>query len=80
MSWESSYDRSYLYGARGSSCERAVWEQAFSTEYLVSRGLDTANTFIDLLKAYEKVQHGQLIAAARRLSFPLHHLRLCLQV
>eukprot|EP00959_Pyramimonas_sp_CCMP1952_P360724 7554901-Pyramimonas_sp.AAC.1 len=31
--WEQKHERSYIYGSKGRSCERAVWEQAFTAEH-----------------------------------------------
>eukprot|EP00959_Pyramimonas_sp_CCMP1952_P220736 4615047-Pyramimonas_sp.AAC.1 len=31
--WEQKRERSYIYGPKGRSCERAVWEQALTAEH-----------------------------------------------
>eukprot|EP00959_Pyramimonas_sp_CCMP1952_P042226 883126-Pyramimonas_sp.AAC.1 len=62
------------------SCERGVWEQAFTAEHARIANTCAGTGLLDLAKAYERVLYGHLIDAAQMTNFPLDILRLLLCV
>ena len=83
VSWERVNHRSYFWACAGRSRERAVWQQTVLSEWVSckSRGASkgiwcSAQVLLDLLKAFEQVQHHWLLRAAVATGFPLWQLRL----
>eukprot|EP00959_Pyramimonas_sp_CCMP1952_P373700 7826183-Pyramimonas_sp.AAC.1 len=62
------------------SCERGVWEQAFTAEHARITNTCAGTGLLDLSKAYERVLHGHLIDAAQMTKFPLDIPRVLLRV
>ena len=56
--------------------QRAAWVAAFAVESAAAAGADFAATLLDLVKAFERIPYDKLVAAARRLGYPLRLLRL----
>ncbi|CAK0903526.1 unnamed protein product [Prorocentrum cordatum] len=54
VEWGDRHPRSYHYGVKRKSCERAVWEQSLAVENHGLMGFTTGLTLLDLTKAYEK--------------------------
>ena len=60
--------------------QRAAWEAAFHAENAALTNLEYAQSMLDLVKAFERVPHQVLIAAAARHGYNLWLLRLSLAV
>ena len=76
--WEIAQDRPYLYGGAGRGAQRAAWQAAFRAETASLSKHTYAESLLDLIKAFEKVPHDLLIAAAVKLDYNLWVLRLSL--
>jgi len=59
--------------------QRAAWQAAFKAENAALRKKDFAHSLLDLVKAFERVPHGHLVAAARKHNYNLWLLRLSLK-
>ena len=54
--WRCTVERSYNWAAKGRSPQAAVWKQALHAEAAAARGLQSAATLVDLVKAFEMVK------------------------
>ncbi len=77
--WRSEQAREYNYSARGRRADQAVWRQALTNEAAKARGLQSAATLVDLVKAFEMVLLQEVWASAIRHNFPLWALVLILE-
>ncbi len=77
--WRMQQAREYNYSARGRRADQAVWRQALTDEAAKSRGLHSASTLVDLVKAFEMVLLQEVWASAVRHGFPLWALVLILE-
>ena len=73
--WENDNFRPSLFGGAGRGAQRAAWQVAFQAEAAAASGEDYAQALFDLVKAFEKVPHDRLVAAARRHGYCLTVLR-----
>lgn len=74
--WELANHRPEIFGGKNMSAMRAAWQCSFEAER-ASSNMDTyAQSLLDLVKAYEKVPHHIVLAAAKRLGYNLVLLRL----
>ena len=62
--WEVERDRPYLYGGAGKGAQRAAWQAAFRAENASLSKQTYAEALLDLVKAFERVPHDLLVAAA----------------
>ncbi|CAK0816547.1 unnamed protein product [Prorocentrum cordatum] len=76
VEWEDRHPRSYHYGVKGKSCERAAWEQSLAVENHSLTGFTAGLALLDLTKAHEKVVHFLLVQAAVAWHFQIFRLRL----
>ena len=76
--WEELTASPDLYGSKGMGAQRAAWTAAFSAETATQNGKDHAAVLLDLVKAFEMVNHGELVSAAKKHGFSLKVLRLSL--
>ena len=67
-----------LYGAKGMGAQRAAWTTTFSAEAAAADGQAYSAVLLDLVKAFELVDHRELALAAKRHGFSLKVLRLSL--
>ncbi len=77
--WRMEQARDYNYSARGRRADQAVWRQALTDEAARARGLQSAATLVDLVKAFEMVMLQEVWASAVRHDFPLWALALILE-
>jgi hypothetical protein len=77
--WEAAHALPCLFGAKGMGAQRAAWLAAFKAEAAAYGGEQHVMAMLDLKKAFEMVDHGKLLEAARRLSYDSTVLRLSLQ-
>jgi len=77
--WEAANPRPGLYGSAGMGAQRAAWQDAYAAEAAGRRGKAFAHSLLDLVKAFEKVQHHTLVAAAHKHGYNLWLLRLSLR-
>ncbi len=78
--WRLECWRPYNWSAPGRSAERAVWIQSITDEAARGRGLESASTLIDLVKAFEHIPLELLWRQARKHNFPLVLMRLVLEL
>ncbi len=48
--WERAHELKCIYGAKGKSCERAIWQQAASVESAKAIQASSASALIDMEK------------------------------
>ena len=76
--WEATQERSYLFGGRGKGAQLAAWKFAARAEAARLDRAECAAVLLDLEKAFDKVPHHHVVAAARKWQYPLKVLRLSL--
>jgi len=76
--WESLHAKPYVFGAAGMGAQRAAWQCAFRAENAMLTDQRFAQSLLDLVKAFEKVPHWALVAAARKHGYNLWLVRLSL--
>ena len=76
--WEAAHALPCIYGGVGMGAQRAVWQVAFCAESAASGGLEYGRALLDLVKAFEKIPHRHLFAAAVKHGYDCCLLRLCL--
>eukprot|EP00959_Pyramimonas_sp_CCMP1952_P100906 2110807-Pyramimonas_sp.AAC.1 len=85
LSWGKANHRSFFWVCAGRSCERAVWQQTPWSDWAACKSREvgsssglwcSAQVLLDLLKAFEQVQHHVLLEAAVATGSPLWQLRL----
>jgi len=63
--WEAQSFRPYIFGGSGMGAQRAAWLSSFRAEAASLAGGSFAHSLLDLVKAFERVPHAPLAAAAR---------------
>jgi len=63
--------KDYLFGGEGKGAQRAAWMQAAKAEVAGMTKKCYGIVLVDLAKAFEKVPHDKLAAAAARRGYPL---------
>ena len=76
--WRASLRKEYLFGGQGRGAQRAAWMQAAKAEAAHMSKRCYGVVLVDLVKAFEKVPHHLVAAAAARRGYPLWVLRLSL--
>ena len=76
--WRAAHLEPYTYGGQGRGALRAAWAQAFRAEAAKMRGRACAASLLDLEKAFEKLPHDKIVAAAVKHEYCLTTLRLSL--
>ena len=74
--WERSHARSFFYAGAGAGADVASWIQASLLENAAAARLASAASLIDLVKAFERVPHQQLVAEGLHWDYPMWILRL----
>jgi hypothetical protein len=74
--WEQEHSRTFFYAGNGKGADTAAWLQAAVMENAALSRTAAAASLIDLTKAFERVSHVGLLAAAQRWDYPLWALRL----
>ena len=64
-------DREDLYGGRGKGAMVAAWKCAARAEAVRLQKAEYAAVLLDLEKAFDRVPHHQVVAAARLWGYPL---------
>jgi len=77
--WEAANPRPGLYGSAGMGAQRAAWQDAFAAESATLKGETFSHSLLDLVKAFEAVQHWTLVRAAHKHGYNVWLLRLSLQ-
>ncbi len=78
--WRMRHARPFNWAAPGRSAEKAVWEVALRDEAAMARGLSSAATLVDLVKAFEHIPLETLWAKGKKHRFPRKVLRLVLEL
>ena len=79
--WEELTASPDLYGAKGMGAQRrAAWTSTFSAEAAAADNHAYSAVLLDLVKAFEMVDHRELAQAAKKHGFSLKVLRLSLAV
>ena len=76
--WQSLYERPWLYASAGKGAEVAAWKQAARSEHAVACDWVYAAILLDLVKAFERVPHDVLVHEAVALGYNLHLLKVSL--
>eukprot|EP00973_Karenia_brevis_P065411 9087535-Karenia_brevis.AAC.1 len=58
--WLAKNDRSYLFGRKGRSALTCVWQKALLAEHATYRGVCAASAMLDIVKAFDGVDHPYL--------------------
>ena len=74
--WEGNHNREFLYGGKQTGAQVAAWKHALRAEVAGAAGLSFAAVMTVLEKAFDRVTHARLVAAARQWGYPLRLLRL----
>ena len=77
--WRQTVVRPYHWASRGRSTEAAVYKQALQAEAAAARGLESAASLIDLVKAFEMIKLEIIWRRGLQLHFPPRLLRLILE-
>ncbi len=78
--WRLEHARPFNWAAPGRSAEKAVWDVSLRDEAAMARGMCSAATLVDLVKAFEHIPLEALWARGREHGFPLKVLRLVLEL
>ena len=76
--WEAANELPCFFGGPGRGAQRAAWMVAFNAESAARQKMFYAQTLLDLVKAFERLPHHLIVAAARSLNYCLFTLRLSL--
>ncbi len=76
--WEARHQLPSLFGGQGMGAQRAAWQISFRAEAAARDRLSYAQALLDLVKAFEKLPHHLIAAAAKSLGYCLFTLRLSL--
>ena len=76
--WEREHHRSNVYAGPALGAQRAAWQTGFQAECSALDKLDYAQTNLDIVKAFESVQHHLVVRAAIKHGYNLTVLRLSL--
>jgi hypothetical protein len=76
VAWEMSHSRCSTVGVRGNTCEQANWDQCFTDEHALARGLASGSVLVDIRKCFEFVNHLALYREAAFQDYPWQLLRL----
>eukprot|EP00973_Karenia_brevis_P068355 9508092-Karenia_brevis.AAC.1 len=69
--WEHEHFRPGIFGGTGMGAQRAAWQIAFQAEMAASQQNHYAQAHLDLVKAFEKIPHDKVVAAARKHKYNL---------
>ena len=76
--WERDHARDQMYAGPGKGAQRAAWQLAFQAESAALADSGYGQSMLDLVKAFDKVRHDVLAAAAKKHNYCLWVLRLAL--
>lgn len=76
--WEAANDLPCFFGGVGRGAQRAAWMVAFNAESAARQHMFYAQSLLDLVKAFERLPHHLIVAAARSLNYCMFTLRLSL--
>ncbi len=76
LAWESKWQIPSLHGGAAMGAQRAAWQSAFRAEAAANDTLFFGQSLLDLIKAFQRLPHHLIAAAARRLGYSLYLLRL----
>ena len=75
--WEAANSRPYLFAGAGRGADHAAWKQAARAELAGAlQNVSFGMTFLDLVKAFDRIPHYLVVREALRLGFNLWVLRL----
>ena len=80
LRWRQQYTREYNWMSRGRGAERAVWAQSVEEEAARFEGKKSTAVLVDLVKAFEQVTLGSVWEAGVKANFPVHILRLGMEM
>jgi hypothetical protein len=76
--WEQLHNIPGFYGGQGMGAQRAAWQISFRAEQAAKMGHFYGQALLDLVKAFERLPHKHIVAAAVRHGYDLFVLRLSL--
>ena len=76
--WEATHALQALFGGAGMGAQRAAWIVSFRAEAATLDGAEHAIALLDLVKAFERIPHHLVAAAAARRGYSVVLLRLSL--
>jgi hypothetical protein len=78
--WQTAHERIYFYGGRGKSSKVASWKQAARAELAQAvPNTDWAGSYLDMVKAFERVPLDWLVRQGRKYSYPMQVLALSIR-
>ena len=78
--WLQQNDRPFLYGRKGRSALQCVWRQAAICEHATYLGKVAIAILIDIIKAFDSVEHSVLFRNALKYNFSFNILRYLLSL
>ena len=79
LAWEAANPRPGIYGGTGMGAQMAARQAAFTAGSAVQKQQVFSHSLLDLVKAFEKVQHWTVVRAAAKHGYNLWLMRLSLQ-
>ncbi len=76
--WDAAHQIAGCFGGPGMGAQRAAWQAAYRSEVAAQDGLHFAQSLLDLVKAFEKIPHEHIQAAAIKHGYCLCTLLLSL--
>jgi len=76
--WIAAHPQPGVYGGAGMGAQKAAWQVAFQAEAAAHSRQEFGHSLLDLVKAFEQVQHWTLVRAATKHHFNLWLLRMSL--
>merc|ERR1712153_232947 len=76
MHWERVQARPYLYAGAAKGATVAAWKQAARGERAHLWKTSYGQGLLDLVKAFERIQHKHLVKQAVKLGYPMWMVRL----
>ena len=78
LQWEAAQSRQYLYAGAANGTTVAAWKQSARGERAHLWGTSYGQTLLDLVKAFERIQHKHLVQQAATLGYRMWLIRLSL--
>ena len=76
LAWEAKRNRKYLYAGAAKGATVGAFKQAARAERAHLFGTSYAQVLLDLVKAFERIQHWHLVQQAAKLGYPRWLIRL----
>ena len=76
LHWEKFQSRDYLYAGAAKGATVAAWKQAARGERAHLWKTSYGQALLDLVKAFERINHKHLVRQAIKLGYPMWMIRL----